>query len=915
MRWLILLIALGLQAAETGGDGLLDRLERRDASPGGWRALLVEREPGPEVEAEAREAWRKEREQERRIESAVARAFIHPLAPVAGEPTPEQVADDPDRLIPVAARLAGSADPAQRDRGVTCLIQFQLTRARADALRPLLPWLNDPAWSRAPDRLRLIQSLEGVPIPEAAAGLLLVFAREQDGERQAAAAALGALGLGSAAPVLRRALEDERDSWQAHAIARALVACQGADAVLARQAVEAFAGHDPEEGAVAGVMALGRVIAEDGAWRDDGLAQALLARSAVLPAGHGRRLRGIVHRWPLAAARQALLADLAGGRVEDGVVQWLLLHPHDLRQHAAAGLRDLAGTGGVSAGLAAALLGEPGPVAKVLAGGDPVAVRAVCIAGRLAGLVPPADPAAALAVGDPRAAAAAERWLGEMPDPSFRSQVLARRRGELAILGRRPGWDPGHFSRETFDDLEDLLRERMRRADPPLRIRALLSAGYWGDRGQVLVEERAGAVRLVVLPDQDRVRSRDLDPGEWAAFRDRLAELAVDRLPAAEPAVHDGIQYEHVELDDSGGFRVWMNNPQSLPASPWDLVVWRWRRLVEARPMAVRWPALDAIPGARVLHDCGRDPRAVAVAGAVVGEGLRLLTVPRHGWGEQARHVWWEWTAQGPAGPATAPAGWPPPPPAHRRVPDHLRSGWRAMLDGAEIAPLEVGSASCALVRLRPGSEPEALVAGLYAHPIVADGTRLVVAVRALGGNWAGPQEVVVVDPAQGTAVPCATLAGARWRPLAWIPARSAVLLEREEEDGRADSADPAIAVEGRAARAAGHGARPLAGSRAALLDPRSGLVTWMEGEVRPFHDQDARPLQPVDGVPGLVWAAIPDDDGTALLRFDPAGLRGEEVAFFPGLTFRSSQCWFDAAGARLLVWRRGDLLELPLGK
>ncbi len=160
----------------------------------------------------------------------------------------------------------------------------------------------------------------------------------------------------------------------------------------------------------------------------------------------------------------------------------------------------------------------------------------------------------------------------------------------------------------------------------------------------------------------------------------RLAALRVGSLPAAETATCDGIQYEHVELDAEGGFRVWMNNPGNLPASPWDLVVRRWERLREARPMAVRWPAVEAIPGGRVLYDSGLAPQRLPLHHVDGSEGLRVLNVPGTRYGRPQTPRWFLLGGDGPGAPCAAPAGWSPAVPATTgfTVAEHLRSTWRA---------------------------------------------------------------------------------------------------------------------------------------------------------------------------------------------------------------------------------------------
>ncbi|HEX8919919.1 MAG TPA: hypothetical protein VF766_00485, partial [Pyrinomonadaceae bacterium] len=71
-------------------------------------------------------------------------------------------AQDPEKWIPVMARLVEQKNQKIKNMAATCLISFQNSTARKDALIPLLPWLTNPDWAKdeADHRLRLIQSMD-----------------------------------------------------------------------------------------------------------------------------------------------------------------------------------------------------------------------------------------------------------------------------------------------------------------------------------------------------------------------------------------------------------------------------------------------------------------------------------------------------------------------------------------------------------------------------------------------------------------------------------------------------------------------------------------------------------------------------------------------------------------------------------
>src|SRR5580698_399304 len=96
------------------------------------------------------------------------------------EPLAVPVDRDPDRWIPVMTRMVGDADRAVHDSAVSCLVRFHLDSGRKDALTPLLPWLMNPKWSSARNRLRLIQTVDRLDMKESIPGLIAVLGEEDD---------------------------------------------------------------------------------------------------------------------------------------------------------------------------------------------------------------------------------------------------------------------------------------------------------------------------------------------------------------------------------------------------------------------------------------------------------------------------------------------------------------------------------------------------------------------------------------------------------------------------------------------------------------------------------------------------------------------------------------------------------------
>jgi hypothetical protein len=167
---------------------------------------------------------------------------------------------------------------------------------------------------------------------------------------------------------------------------------------------------------------------------------------------------------------------------------------------------------------------------------------------------------------------AAERYLESEDSPAARQLVQDLRPGEVRILGAREHFDPGHDTYEQLNDWEKRLREEIRAKDGPEEVYALLSAGYWGNAGQLIIRMRRGEANLSVHGAEKQPSVRSLGAAELERLRAVVADNRIDNLPPLNILAADGIQYESVHLTKNGGRRVFMNNPelQESDDSPYD---------------------------------------------------------------------------------------------------------------------------------------------------------------------------------------------------------------------------------------------------------------------------------------------------------------------------------------------------------
>jgi hypothetical protein len=498
-------------------------------------------------------------------------------------PLCDPVQRDPDKWIPLIAKLVGNKDRAVHDNAVSCLIGFHLEKARKDALKPLLPWLSDPEWSSARDRLRLIQSLDRVDLPESVPGLIRVVEREDRFELQAAAEALAVYHDRRAVAALKEALERPNDEFHRRPVVEALLVCDGLSDHEIVGAVEAYAVQVSTSAGLQEVsdvirsltkkrlssrVSLGYHLCSLKPSRERAATQ-LLARSDVLDKEKpqaAREMRYTVLSWPGKAIDSYILRRIGEGKADAVTLQRSLERRNSLRANVAGELRTLGDKTGAVRGWAAVLSGDVRQEAAVLDGTDQQAQLALLAGARLIREPLPVAKVGRLlkkTVGE--VPLAAERYLESEDSPAARQFVYDHHPGEALILGARQEFDPGHNTYEVFDTWEKRLRHEILGKDGPEEVYALLSAGYWGNAGQRVVRIRGDKAEFAIHGGKKPPEVRALAPAELAQLRSCVAENKIDDLPPFTPIAYDGLQYEYLHLTKKGGRRVFMNNPGDPP--------------------------------------------------------------------------------------------------------------------------------------------------------------------------------------------------------------------------------------------------------------------------------------------------------------------------------------------------------------
>ncbi|MEA2164454.1 MAG: hypothetical protein QOK37_2581 [Thermoanaerobaculia bacterium] len=492
-------------------------------------------------------------------------------------PLSSPVEKNPDHWIPILARLTTSSDLTVRSNAANLLGDFQLERARADALAPLLPWLKDPGWATETSmtRLRLTQSLPAVHLSAAIPALQWMCEHEEDETIRAyAAMSLVELSAPEAMKYVRVALKNADAGASAEvtqAIVRSHVLSENeiADDIIAFAEIistpegaqsfnqrlfslgkeqkplplDVVLGYrlaaDPPDSVVVAEKLLGRIQQGD-------------RTSAVL--------QSIISQMKVPSAQKYLVSQLGRGVIEPFAVRSLLLERAAVAQAAAEELLKAREENSVEAGIAAVISGDESTIRQIMEGDSTEQRKGVLAASRITRR--PLDVQQVLKAGRvSKLEGAATAYLEAVNSPAARDALAALHRGEMRIWGERPGEDPGHTTFTFFDEWEATLKKRLSEDDAD-RIDALAVGSYWGGDHEVVALEFKGEAILAVTGHGDQQQTRPLTPEIAARIRQALAKIdAASLAPLSHEGTSDGAQYEFVTLTLDGGHRVFMNNP------------------------------------------------------------------------------------------------------------------------------------------------------------------------------------------------------------------------------------------------------------------------------------------------------------------------------------------------------------------
>jgi hypothetical protein len=836
-------------------------------------------------------------------------------------------ADEWARLL---ARLAGGADRSVRDAAVSCLAGIE--EATRDTLLPLLPWLDDPGWSAARDRGTFIAKLARAHVPEAVPGLIAVIERQNDRDRATAARVMASYPDPKAGPALRRLLEEETRGRARMDVVKALVACGGVTEDEAVDSVQAFAEevalHEPKEelrvellmqaqgGRTAPSVLIGMYLTESPP-PGEAVARRLLERARSLGAKAPQvaaALREVLADWPAQAIDQDLAMLIADGAADASTITIALRRRGSMRLKAVRELERAAASRGIAAGAAALLLGEPGRIDAVLDGSDIPAMRTLLACARLVGEhLPGPRVGRLLRSGEAPLAEAAEAYLTAEDSPEARRLVLALHEGQAVILGESVPDAAGHGNLAVISGLEKRLQEEARAG---LEIYALLSAGYWGDDGQIVLRIGPDSAELTYAADPARDHLREIPRSELGEFCGSIASSGIEEAGPLFIGDDDNVQYEYLHITKAGGRRVVLGSAcgGEKDSSPHCRAYGSFKRLLSSGKMRLDYHSAGQVPGFEILLAVpgiyvsgvwknARDTRVLAqrllAPGGRSGGPAEFTILHTDG-----KDPGWTAFSEGKLG---SPA---PPPPGFetgdlkKGVPPEMFVAEEAHFSRLLSAPggilYRVGTwnRKYGLWRLAGGRDPELLLEGNCAGPLITPDGRWAVVAKT-DTNWAVPNYIVRMDLARGESYRLRVPDANAFYPIAYIAAHGKVLLVRGRGRGRPNQAPQEE--------------EPWA-SEFFLLEPTTGAVTAISGEFGPYQESRRFPLQPAKARDEF-WAALfrPDSQTTEVGRYDTKSFVFHPALSLPSLRFGSDQMWVDEQEGRVYVVYRGHLLRMPL--
>jgi hypothetical protein len=844
-------------------------------------------------------------------------------------------ARDPDKWIPVMAKLVAGQDRIVQQAAASCLVRYVTDHhPRRDAIMPVLRWLTERDWIPISDtdRTLFIQYMDEVEIPESVPALIWIVENE-DYNRCWAGRTLAHYKDPRAIPALKKALA-EADEDDRSMILEGLIASGGVTETEQVNALEAYAAVVINSGPEAVrpyrqdrlpiPVSVGAYLAELKN-PPDTLVRAVLTRAASLRKTNeplARVLLETAHRWEGRQVDLDLLKRIAANTADAKTIITALERRAKLRESVLSELRSLLAVSGAPQGIGAILLEDNDAAETILSSGDQPAQIALLAAARLTQTPLPIDVVGPLLNSkNSLLAMAAERYLLAEDSKQARTVLWQKHPNEAFITGWRENIPL--IAGDNFDRIakqEEKLRGELRKPGGPVEIFALLNNGE--QYGNVLRIYTDNAV-YTHYEDASRYRERVVPKGEVSSFKEFISTSGVADLgPQFASCHHNCWVSEFLMLSGDGGRRLFSHGPIGGPTL---VLLANLQQL--GSDATTHYNFEKEIKGLEVLYS---DPNLPVSYVWQHGDQIRIF-VERAETDEErankkadeeeeedddnavaqrrqrevaryyARFSWRSLKGKDATTSVAAPEGYSTLDPTKFPL-----DGEDATMRRDERQVQAIGANTILIARNFDGLWKQVAGAkavrisgenGAYVNPVVTPDSKWAVISKS-DGSWSEPNYLVRLNLETGREDLVNVEPADELSAIAFLPVHNKILVRRAKDDPQWNS-----------------------GKRVGpdvpeyyLIDPKTGDAQLVSGEFAPLREEGERFLQPAEET-GQYWAAIPDrtKNQTVVVRYNLKDFSFRPVLTVPQISFESMSMWVDEKQGKLYFVYESQLLRLPL--
>ena len=767
------------------------------------------------------------------------------------------VRDDPDKWVPLLTR-ALETKGTLRDHAVRVLVGIP----RVEALRPLLPWLQDREWSESGSWKEFVGKLGEVAVPAAEDALLYAMQHFEDPwDRAEAAESMVRYPSSEHIPLLLEAsrLEESPDRRKSY-----VTTLLGYGYFSIREQVEGELEYAKQSGRFFYIVdesvrsdqsLLGEILLGIGN-RPSHLSTEELIKFEVslipsLSLEKRHTMERVLVRQGGPLVERYLVDSLKSGKPSALVVTALLEQPETFRSKYSQELIVLSGSKGAVSGIASALAQtDPSPI---LTGKDQEAQKALLAAARTIGVRLPVSKVGPLLQGPTKEAA--EAYLMALDTEPARRELLASSSEKPIVFGRAgfvfetssPAWE---------SELANYLQEHPQVDD----IYCVRTTGYYGAYGNFIVLVSKDKVELRHSLDTESYEGRHLTAKERHDFLKFVAAANLDDPyppPGFDHSVFPygghGPHFEFLHLNRQQGRR-----QSFIPLrAPFRELFERLQALSEV-DMQPHNALLELEPEATVIFD-GTSEKVATRLREWNGKLYLCLAPPETGSGFVNIYT-------------------------GRRITDQTGTEWKVVAGSQLIEAKD-------LPRPEEQEQHDALtqdqsVGGRIRNSVTSPDGRFRAVEKSVSDSGEGLYQSMMIDLKTGKMSSSELAPAAICTPVIFLRARDAFLVYRAET----------IASE--------YGGR-------FYLQKQDGTCVEAEGDLAPLLDALTQPLQRRSQE--QYWVAASDDVQTRIGVLDAASLKFHERAVYPNLSVTSSQIWVDESTGVVYVVVGGDLVRIPL--